>query len=460
MKGSPFEEFIPLSYYIVISISLIEILGNYFQWQKSSEKEISNEFEGVIHSKVLQKIQVVNEDRSALRFYKSIFSLLEFITFFYFDAFFYLWDYSKSILESVGYQNIINQSILFFNLYLILITLLNLPFDIHNSIFIIKEYQADSKGVIMSLIKSLISTMFQSIVVKVIIEIASRNINKEFGIYRLLAFSWLLFTVFQFIYSIILPHKITPFYYKMKRTVELEEGFLKEKIVKLSNSINIPLKKIYINNSPSKLSNIFSSLKLHIYGFDDKTIILSKELINNKSNDEIVIIIATKLIQSKLGYSFNCRLKDNLIVLINMYLFNTLTTQFYTNDSIPVIVAVVYIIYFVSPINLLIEIFFNLILRSIYFEIDKTIVDTYDNEINVKENLICSYYTNLGEIRISKLYSIINYQKPRLTERVMAIDYYIQNEYKKKKKKLSEARINNSSAFLSLSASISAQRPR
>jgi STE24 endopeptidase len=209
----------------------------------------------------------------------SLFSLITTLLFFFFDGF--------SIVDEIarGFSNnIIIITLIFFGIIIIGSDIISIPFSLYKTFVIEEKFgfnKSTKKLFFLDKIKGLLMTIILGGSILSIITWFYEFTGNYFWIY-----TWLLITTFSVFLNMFYSKLIVPLF--NEQTI-LEEGDLKNEIVKYVNSVGFKANNIYVLNGSKR------STKANAYfsGFgNQKRITLYDTLINDLENNEIVAVLA------------------------------------------------------------------------------------------------------------------------------------------------------------------------
>ena len=209
----------------------------------------------------------------------SLFSLITTLLFFFFDGF--------SIVDEIarGFSNnIIIITLIFFGIIIIGSDIISIPFSLYKTFVIEEKFgfnKSTKKLFFLDKIKGLLMTIILGGSILSIITWFYEFTGNYFWIY-----TWLLITTFSVFLNMFYSKLIVPLF--NEQTI-LEEGDLKNEIVKYVNSVGFKANNIYVLNGSKR------STKANAYfsGFgSQKRITLYDTLINDLENNEIVAVLA------------------------------------------------------------------------------------------------------------------------------------------------------------------------
>ena len=209
----------------------------------------------------------------------SLFSLITTLLFFFLNGF--------SIVDEIarGFSNnIIIITLIFFGIIIIGSDIISIPFSLYKTFVIEEKFgfnKSTKKLFFLDKIKGLLMTIILGGSILSIITWFYEFTGNYFWIY-----TWLLITTFSVFLNMFYSKLIVPLF--NEQTI-LEEGDLKNEIVKYVNSVGFKANNIYVLNGSRR------STKANAYfsGFgNQKRITLYDTLINDLENNEIVAVLA------------------------------------------------------------------------------------------------------------------------------------------------------------------------
>ena len=240
---------------------------------------IPNEVSDVYEINEYQQSQSYKKTNHNFSKITSLFSLITTLLFFFFNGF--------SIVDDIAREfsnNTIVITLIFFGIIIIGSDIISIPFSLYKTFVIEEKFgfnKATKKIFFLDKIKGLLMTIILGGSILSIITWFYEFTGNYFWIY-----SWLLITAFSVFLNMFYSKLIVPLF--NKQTI-LEEGELKNEIIKYINSVGFKAHDIYVLNGSKR------STKANAYfsGFgNQKRITLYDTLINDLDNDEIVSVLA------------------------------------------------------------------------------------------------------------------------------------------------------------------------
>ena len=240
---------------------------------------IPNEVSDVYEINEYQQSQSYKKTNHNFSKITSLFSLITTLLFFFFNGF--------SIVDDIAREfsnNTIVITLIFFGIIIIGSDIISIPFSLYKTFVIEEKFgfnKATKKIFFLDKIKGLLMTIILGGSILSIITWFYEFTGNYFWIY-----SWLLITAFSVFLNMFYSKLIVPLF--NKQTI-LEEGELKNEIIKYVNSVGFKAHDIYVLNGSKR------STKANAYfsGFgNQKRITLYDTLINDLENNEIVAVLA------------------------------------------------------------------------------------------------------------------------------------------------------------------------
>ena len=246
---------------------------------KHFDDALPNDVSDVYEINEYQKSQSYKKTNHNFSKITSLFSLITTLLFFFLNGF--------SIVDEIarGFSNnIIIITLIFFGIIIIGSDIISIPFSLYKTFVIEEKFgfnKSTKKLFFLDKIKGLLMTIILGGSILSIITWFYEFTGNYFWIY-----TWLLITTFSVFLNMFYSKLIVPLF--NEQTI-LEEGDLKNEIVKYVNSVGFKANNIYVLNGSKR------STKANAYfsGFgNQKRITLYDTLINDLENNEIVAVLA------------------------------------------------------------------------------------------------------------------------------------------------------------------------
>ena len=260
----------------------------------------------------------------------------------------------------------------------------------------------------------LLKIIFLPIIIILLIKVINWG-GKNFYIYAEI-FTIIIIFIFLWIY----PNFIAPLYNKFK---ELEEGEIKERIFKLAQKVNYPLKKLYEVDESTRSAHS----NAYLYGIgNNKRIVLYDTLIKKLLPEEIEAVLGHEIGHWKKSHNIKTLIITFIHVFILFYVFGFFMNDEriflsfgFENKSIFIGLYLYFVLY--SPISYVTDILQLKFIRTFEFEADQ-----FSKELGYSEQLISGlkklFEKNLSDMDPDPLYSLVNNSHPTLIERVRALN--------------------------------------
>jgi STE24 endopeptidase len=339
----------------------------------------------------------------------SLFSLITTLLFFFFNGF--------SIVDEIarGFSNnIIIITLFFFGIIIVGSDIISIPFSLYKTFVIEEKFgfnKASKKIFFLDKIKGLLMTIILGGSILSIITWFYEFTGNYFWIY-----SWLLISAFSVFLNMFYSKLIVPLF--NKQTI-LEEGDLKNEIIKYVNSVGFKAHDIYVINGSKR------STKANAYfsGFgNQKRITLYDTLINDLENDEIVAVLAHEV-----GHYKRKHILYNLtssIILTGFALFvlslfiKTPVLSLALGVSLPSFhIGLIAFGILYSPVSQILGIFMNYMSRKFEYQADNYAKNTFSASPLISSLKKLSK-NSLSNLTPHYLYVFFHFSHPTLLNRI------------------------------------------
>ena len=339
----------------------------------------------------------------------SLFSLITTLLFFFFNGF--------SIVDEIarGFSNnIIIITLFFFGIIIVGSDIISIPFSLYKTFVIEEKFgfnKASKKIFFLDKIKGLLMTIILGGSILSIITWFYEFTGNYFWIY-----SWLLISTFSVFLNMFYSKLIVPLF--NKQTI-LEEGDLKNEIIKYVNSVGFKAHDIYVLNGSKR------STKANAYfsGFgNQKRITLYDTLINDLENDEIVAVLAHEV-----GHYKRKHILYNLtssIILTGFALFvlslfiKTPVLSLALGVSLPSFhIGLIAFGILYSPVSQILGIFMNYMSRKFEYQADNYAKNTFSASPLISSLKKLSK-NSLSNLTPHYLYVFFHFSHPTLLNRI------------------------------------------
>ena len=339
----------------------------------------------------------------------SLFSLITTLLFFFFNGFFIVDQIARGFSN-----NIIIITLIFFGIIIVGSDIISIPFSLYKTFIIEEKFgfnKVTKKIFFLDKIKGLLMTIILGGSILSIITWFYEFTGNYFWIY-----SWLLISAFSIFLNMFYSKLIVPLF--NKQTI-LEEGDLKNDIIKYVNSVGFKAHDIYVLNGSKR------STKANAYfsGFgNQKRITLYDTLINDLENDEIVAVLAHEVGHYKRKHIFyNLTLS---IILTGFALFvlslfiKTPVLSLALGVSLPSFhIGLIAFGILYSPVSQILGIFMNYMSRKFEYQADNYAKNTFSASPLISSLKKLSK-NSLSNLTPHYLYVFFHFSHPTLLERI------------------------------------------
>lgn len=370
---------------------------------------LPNDVSDVYEINEYQKSQTYKRTNHNFSKITSLFSLITTLLFFFFNGF--------SIVDEIarGFSNnIIIITLIFFGIIIVGSDIISIPFSLYKTFVIEEKFgfnKTTKKIFFLDKIKGLLMTIILGGSILSIITWFYEFTGNYFWIY-----SWLLISSFSVFLNMFYSKLIVPLF--NKQTI-LEEGDLKNDIIKYVNSVGFKAHDIYVLNGSKR------STKANAYfsGFgNQKRITLYDTLINDLENDEIVAVLAHEVGHYKRKHIFyNLTLS---IILTGFALFvlslfiKTPVLSLALGVSLPSFhIGLIAFGILYSPVSQILGIFMNYMSRKFEYQADNYAKNTFSASPLISSLKKLSK-NSLSNLTPHYLYVFFHFSHPTLLERI------------------------------------------
>ena len=370
---------------------------------------LPNDVSDVYEINEYQKSQTYKRTNHNFSKITSLFSLITTLLFFFFNGF--------SIVDEIarGFSNnIIIITLIFFGIIIVGSDIISIPFSLYKTFVIEEKFgfnKATKKIFFLDKIKGLLMTIILGGSILSIITWFYEFTGNYFWIY-----SWLLISSFSVFLNMFYSKLIVPLF--NKQTI-LEEGDLKNDIIKYVNSVGFKAHDIYVLNGSKR------STKANAYfsGFgNQKRITLYDTLINDLENDEIVAVLAHEVGHYKRKHIFY-NLTSSIILtgfaLFVLSLFiKTPVLSLALGVSLPSFhIGLIAFGILYSPVSQILGIFMNYMSRKFEYQADNYAKNTFSASPLISSLKKLSK-NSLSNLTPHYLYVFFHFSHPTLLERI------------------------------------------
>ncbi|MBB6478617.1 M48 family metallopeptidase [Spirochaeta isovalerica] len=310
-------------------------------------------------------------------------------------------------------------------LYLLLLTglssLISLPLTLYSQ-FVIEEEFGFNKMTFRLYLSDMVKNGILSLVLFVPLLLGLFLFMDKSGSLWWL-YTYLFFTAFQLVISLLYPLVIAPIFNKF---TELEEGELKNRLFALAERTSFKTSGIFIMDGSRRSAHS----NAYFTGFGKaRRIVLFDTLLKQLSHEELEAVLAHEIGHFKKKHILK-RLVFSLISAFALFYGLSILLDFtplyeafgFKENTLP---ALLVILSFVTgPISFFIKPVFSLFSRKDEYEADRFAALTLKNGKPLIDALIVLGKENLSNLTPHKIYSAFHYSHPVLSERISALERY------------------------------------
>ncbi|MBI5021639.1 MAG: M48 family metallopeptidase [Ignavibacteriales bacterium] len=380
---------------------------------KTLRGELDDEFRSVYDNQTYSKSLSYTRDKTNFGIIQSSFNLVITLLFWLLGGFQYL-----DVIIRDFQLSIIMTGILYIGVFILLRSILSLPFEIYST-FIIESRYGFNKTTVKTFITDIIKTLFLALLLGVPLLFGMLSLFQYAGMYAWL-YCWMAVSVFILIVQFIAPTWIMPLFNKF---TPLPDGELRSSIMEYTKSLNYPLKDIFVmdGSKRSSKSNAFFT------GFGkNKRIALYDTLIEKHTIPELVAVLAHEIGHYKLkhilkGMIISVIHSGVMFFLLSFFLNDNKLFEAFYMQNISVYGGLLFFGLLFTPIELLLGIFLQYDSRRNEFSADKFASATTNNPeamINALKKLSAD---NLSHLMPHPFYVFLHYSHPPVLKRIAAL---------------------------------------
>ena len=356
--------------------------------------------------------------RSTTRFdlVTSAFGLIILLSFWFAGGFNYL----DGVIRAWGFIPVAS-GLLYIGILTIVYSLLMLPFSVYAT-FVIEErfgFNRTTPGTfILDRVKGLaLATLLGAPLLAGILSFFEYS-----GAYAWL-YCWIATTVFLLAIQFIAPTWIMPLFNKF---TPMESGQLKEAILNYANSVNFPIKNVFVMDGSrrSSKSNAFFT------GFGrNKRIALFDTLIEKHTVPELVAVLAHEI-----GHHKKKHILQGMIIgilhagvmffLLSVFVDSPGLYQAFHMEQQSIYTGLLFFGLLYTSIELLLSIVIQIVSRRNEYEADRFAAETIEEPQSLVDALKKLSASNLSNLTPHPFYVFLNYSHPPLLQRVQAIQQH------------------------------------
>ena len=417
---------------VIYLIALKFYFKNYLnmrQYKKlNSRGEIPKELSELnIQQENYTKTNTYSKDKMKFHIIKELFEVLLDVALIYLNYFACIWARSGAILAiytNFDPKNELTTIVVFILIESLRSIVIETPFSLYES-FVLEERYGFNKKTFYLFVKDEVLGFILKILLNPAIMVGLTWIidigGKYFYIYAEI-FAFILILIFMWIY----PNVIAPLFNKFS---ELEEGELKQSLIKLAERVKFPLKKIYIVDASKRTAHS----NAYLYGFgNNKRIVLFDTLVNKLKQNEIEAVLCHELGHWKYNHTLKSLVNVLLQIFVMFYIFGFFMNNEdiflsfgFSQKSTFIGLSLFFLIY--SPISYIFEILSLRLTRKYEYEADQFAHQMGMAE-ELKNGLKKLFEDNLSDMDPDSLYSEFNHSHPTMLERFKAIELLDQKQ--------------------------------
>jgi len=329
-------------------------------------------------------------------------------------------NYLDQMVRSWGFVTPVS-GVLYIGIIFLGYSILTLPFNIYAT-FSIEERFGFNKTTPRTFMLDHIKALTLAVLLGVPLLACIISLFEYAGSYAWL-YCWIIITVYSLVIEFVIPTWIMPLFNKF---TPIESGSLKHAIMQYANSVNFPIKNIFVidGSKRSSKSNAF------FIGFGkNKRIALFDTLIERHTVPELVAVLAHEIGHYKYkhilqGIVIGILHTGVVLFLLSIFLSSPgLYHAFYMEQqSIYAGLLLFGLLY--TPIELLLSIGMNILSRRNEYEADRFAAKTVDEPRSLIDTLKKLASDNLSNLTPHPFYVFLNYSHPPLLQRINAINRY------------------------------------
>jgi len=380
---------------------------------KHLKPELPTEFKDTYSEEKYLKSQEYTSVQTKFGFITSAFDLIVMIAFWFSGGF----EILNRIISGWS-ENEIIRGLIFIGILTGANFIISLPFGIYST-FVIEERFGFNKTTISTFVLDILKSAGLAILLGIPLLAGILYVIRGFGPASWL-YGWGLMTLVGLIIQYVAPRWIMPLFNKFK---PLEDGELKQAIVKYSDSVKFSLKDVYVmdGSKRSSKSNAFFT------GFGkNKRIALFDTLIEKHSVPELVAILAHEIGHYKkkhiqVGMIISFLHTGLLFYLLSLFLQEKELYRAFFMSTEPVYAGLIFFGMLYSPIETILSILMNIISRKNEYEADNfAVITTGDSNIMITALKKLSEH-NLSNLTPHPFYVFLNYSHPPVLKRIEAL---------------------------------------
>ncbi len=412
----------PFFFIILFSLILEYVLGivaNLFNL-KSLRLEPPPTLEEVYQREEYRRSQEYTRTNTHFDFVTSVFGLLILLSFWFTGGLNYL----DQIVRSWGFVPIIN-GLLYTGILLVGYSLITLPLDIYST-FVIEARFGFNRSTPGTFFLDRIKGLGLAVLLGTPLLAAILALFEFVGYYAWL-YCWISVTIFSLILQYVTPTWIMPLFNKF---TPLESGELKEAILNYTDSVNFPIRNVFVmdGSKRSSKSNAF------FVGFGrNKRIALFDTLIEKHTVPELVAVLAHEIGHHKKkhvlqGTIISILHSGLLFFLLSIFLSSPSLYDAFYMDQQSIYSGLLFFGLLYTPLEMILSIIIQVVSRKNEYEADRFAAETTRQPQKLIDALKKLSAGNLSNLTPHPFYVFLNYSHPPLLRRIQSISQYEDNQ--------------------------------
>lgn len=403
--------------YIILAALLVQfvitLVSNRLNLASLSEN-LPGEFRGLYDDEKYAKSQQYTRETTKFSLAVTLFDLVVLFVFWFAGGF----NIVDQVVRSWGYGSIVS-GLFFMGLLMAANSLLHFPLSIYST-FVIEEKYGFNKTTWKTFLLDRVKGAVLGIAIGAPLLAAVLWFFENMG-----ALSWLyiwgMVTAVMLALQYIAPTWIMPLFNKF---IPLEEGSLREAVLKYAESVNFPLAGLFVmdGSKRSTKSNAFFT------GFGkNKRIALFDTLIENHSEKELVAVLAHEIGHYKKKHILKGLLigifqTGALLFLLSIFLGHQGLYLAFGMENISIYSGLLFFSLLLTPAETILSIGMKVLSRAHEFEADEYAKETTGSGKHLIEALKKLSVDHLSNLTPHPFYVFMNYSHPPVLERIRALN--------------------------------------
>ena len=402
-------------FFLLVSIIILNFIKDFFLDYLNS-KNFNNKIPSIVSDVYDEERYLKSQEYKKIQYlfskYTKLYGLIIILSFFYFDGFLIVDNYSREIFESP-----ILISLTFFGIIFLGNELLGLPFSIYFTFFIEEKFgfnKTTIKTYVFDKLKSWILTILFGGGILSFVIFQEQIIGNNFWIV-----AWISITGLSIIINGFYAQLIVPLFNKQSK---LEDGELRNEIEKYSTKVGFDLSNIFIIDGSKR------STKANAYfsGFGkQKRVTLFDTLINKLNKNQIVAVIAHEIGHYKKNHIifnlfFSTIQTGIMLYILSLFIYLPVFSEALGINIHSFHIGLITFSIMYTPISEISSLIFNLFSRKFEYEADEFAKKTYDGKYLIEALKILSK-DSLSNLTPHSKYVWWHYSHPTLLQRVIRL---------------------------------------